>query len=83
MSNFDTYVAQIKKTYSTANNITPTTVKTTKVTSQISFSTAKQLMAGNIKVLLYEASSNYTKRNISCDHNCLFTAGKKTFTATT
>lgn len=83
VSNFDTYVATIKKTYSTANKITPTTVKTTKITSQISVDTAKKLMSGNIKVLLYELSTNYTKRNVSCDTLCLFTVGKKTFTAST
>jgi hypothetical protein len=45
--------------------------------------TAKKLMSGNIKVLLYELSTNYTKRNVSCDTLCLFTVGKKTFTAST
>ncbi len=44
---------------------------------------AKKLMAGNIKVLLYDLSTNYNKRNISCDTMCVFTIGKKTFTVAT
>jgi len=81
VKNFDVYIDTIKKKYSAANKITPTNVKTNKIQSQISVDTAKQLMAGNIKVLLYELSTEYTKRTISCDNACLFTVGKKTFTA--
>ena len=83
VSAFDTYVNSLKKDYSTANNISPTNVKTTKITSQISVDSAKKLMAGNIKVLLYDLSTNYNKRNISCDTMCVFTIGKKTFTVAT
>ena len=73
----------IKQSYMSANKIVPATSKTTKVTSQISLATAKKLMAWDIKVLLYDLSTNYKKRTVTCDNTCLFTVGKKTFSATT
>ena len=72
-----------KQSYMSANKIVASTSKTTKITSQISVSTAKKLIAWDIKVLLYDLSTNYKKRTVTCDNICLFTVGKKTFSATT
>ena len=79
--NFDVYVAKIKDSYSTANKIVPSAAKTTKIFNQISLKESQKLMAWDIKVLLYELSSQYNQRSVSCDNQCIFTAGNKTLMA--
>lgn len=82
-NDLESTLSGIKQSYMSANKIVASTGKTTKVTSQISLATAKKLMAWDIKVLLYDLSTNYKKRTVTCDNTCLFTVGKKNFSATT
>lgn len=82
-TSFSAYLDSLKKIYSKKNGINSAKTSTVKVTDKISIETAKDLMAGNINVLLYDVSMKYTKRDISCTNSCAFIVGKKMVVGTT
>ena len=80
---FDNVVTSLKAPYTKAHNIQSATSSSEKISSKISLSEAKSLMSGNIDVLLYELSTKFTKRNISCAGKCVFSVDGKSYLATT
>jgi len=52
-----------------------------KISYKISIAETRKLLEQKIQVLLYELSTNFQKRNISCDWECTFIADAKIYTS--
>lgn len=50
-----------------------------KISHQIQLDEAKQYMAENIKVLLYELTKNYDRREFTCEGKCKIETDKKSY----
>jgi hypothetical protein len=76
----DILVSALKQDYIKYRVLTSPDGTMNKITYKVTADEAKVAMKSNVKVLLYDLSTSYNTRNLSCEGKCTIVADGKTYT---